>query len=98
MNIEPGTFCPLIKDECIQFKCLFWMQLRGKNPQTGEDVDEWDCAVKWLPMLLIENAQEVRQGAAAIESFRNIMFRLSSGESPAQILKSDYKGLPGNGQ
>ena len=73
MKIEPGTFCPLIKEDCIQFKCIFWTQLRGKHPQTGEEVDEYDCAIKWLPMLLIENAKEVRQGAAATESFRNEM-------------------------
>ncbi len=98
MKIEPGTHCPLLDKECIQFKCVLWTQLRGINPQTGEEVDEYSCAIAWLPMLLIENAKEVKQGAAATESFRNIMFRLSSGETPAQIMKSEYKGLPGNGQ
>jgi len=31
--------------------------------------------IKWLPMLLIENANQVRQGAAATESFRNEMVK-----------------------
>ena len=85
MKLEPGTYCPLIKDNCIQFKCMFWTQLRGTNPQTGQEIDEWDCAVKWLPILLIENAKEVRQGAAATESFRNVMLELNKGVPPEVI-------------
>jgi hypothetical protein len=73
MQIKSGTFCPLIKKDCVGLQCAWFTQLRGINPQTGEPIDEWDCAVKWLPMLLIENAKEVRQGAAATESFRNEM-------------------------
>ncbi len=71
MKLEPGTHCPMLDKECIQFKCAFWTQLRGTHPQTGAEIDEWACAVAWLPVLLIENAKEVRQGAAATESFRN---------------------------
>ena len=47
------------------------------NPQTGEEVDEWDCAVKWVPMMLIENTQMQRQTGAAIESFRNESVKVS---------------------
>ena len=41
------------------------------NPNTGEEIDEWGCAVTWLPILLVENAKQGRQTSAAIESFRN---------------------------
>ena len=43
----------------------------GKNPNTGLDVNEFSCAISWMPMLLIENSQQTRQAGAAIESFRN---------------------------
>lgn len=75
MKIENGKFCPLIKKDCVGLQCNWMVQLRGKHPQTGADIDEWDCSMKWLPVLLIENAKEVRQGAAATESFRNEMVR-----------------------
>ncbi len=94
MKIEPGKFCPLIKEDCIQFKCVFWTQLRGKHPQTNEEIDEYDCAVRWLPLLLIENAKEVRQGAAATESFRNEMVRLSG--PPTLTNKIDYMNKVGH--
>ena len=57
----------------------------GKNPQTGQDVNEWNCAVTWLPMLLIEGSQQTRQAGSAIESFRNEMVRLN--ESPNILLQ-----------
>ncbi len=64
-------FCPLLKGDCVEARCLWWVHLRGKNPQTGAEIDTPGCAIGWLPILLIENAQEVRQAAAAVESSRN---------------------------
>lgn len=71
MELKNGTFCPLIKKDCVQLKCSWFTLLRGMNPNTGKEIDEWVCAVAALPMLQIEVAKEVRQGAAATESFRN---------------------------
>ena len=71
MKLEQENWCPLIGEECMKLKCAWFTQIRGKNPQTGEDVDEWGCAVTWLPMLLIENSQQQRQTGAAVESARN---------------------------
>ena len=70
-QLKPGTLCPLIGEDCRGLECSWYTQIRGQNPQTGEDIDEWGCAVTWLPTLLIENAQMQRQTGAAVESFRN---------------------------
>tara|TARA_R100000482_G_scaffold6823_1_gene2132 strand:+ start:37 stop:333 length:297 start_codon:yes stop_codon:yes gene_type:complete len=70
-QLKPGTLCPLIGENCRGLECSWYTQVRGTNPQTGEEVDEWGCAVTWLPVLLIENSQQQRQTGAAVESFRN---------------------------
>lgn len=75
MKIEPGKYCPLLKKDCIGLQCSWFMLVRGKHPQTGADVDEWNCAITWLPVLLIENSQQQRQTGAAVESFRNEVVR-----------------------
>lgn len=75
MELKPGNFCPLIKEDCIGLKCSWFTQVRGTNPNTGKEVDEWACAVAWLPMLLIENSQQQRQTGSAVESFRNEMVK-----------------------
>lgn len=72
-KIERGSFCPLLKKDCVGLKCSWYIQVRGSNPNTGEEIDHWDCSMAWLPTLLINTANETRQGAAATESFRNEM-------------------------
>tara|TARA_B100000287_G_scaffold128610_1_gene120605 strand:+ start:1132 stop:1485 length:354 start_codon:yes stop_codon:yes gene_type:complete len=71
MKLQRENMCPLIGEECMQLKCAWFTHIQGNNPQTGMDVDEWGCAVTWLPMLMIENSQQQRQTAAAVESARN---------------------------
>jgi hypothetical protein len=65
--------CPLHKKpmELVCHKCPWWVHVRGANPQTGNEIDEWNCAITWGPTLAINTAQQVRQAGAATESFRN---------------------------
>lgn len=71
MQLENGTFCPLIQGDCKKLECVWFTRVAGKDPNTGKQVDEYGCAVAWMPTLLIENAQQSRQAGAAVESFRN---------------------------
>lgn len=59
--------CPLIKKECIEHGCEFFTHLIGLNPQTGAQEDKWGCAVNFLPILLIENAQVARHAVASTD-------------------------------
>jgi hypothetical protein len=85
MKIEHKNGCPLHNFEpCRQLDCAWFTQVRGHNPNTGAEVDEWACAIAWLPIMLIENSQMQRQTGAAVESFRNEMVRAN--ETNQQIL------------
>jgi hypothetical protein len=88
MQMKQGTFCPLIKKDCVQLQCAWFTQLRGTNPQTGAEIDEWMCAISAMPMLQVEVAKQARSGAAATESFRNEMVR-----AQAEVLPSFIKQL-----
>lgn len=92
MKLEPGKFCPFIKKDCIGLQCSLFTQVRGTNPQSGAEVDDWACAFAWLPMLLINTAQEMRQGAAATESFRNQM--VDASEKALNLQVAMATGLP----
>lgn len=75
-KIEPKNNCPLHNfGPCKQLDCAWFTQLRGKHPQSEEEIDDWGCAIAWMPVLLVENAQMQRQTGAAVESFRNEMVR-----------------------
>lgn len=80
--------CPLLKKDCIGHGCKFYVHLLGNNPQSGKPIDEWDCTWAWMPILLIENAQQSRQAGAAIESFRNEMVKQNNA-----ALTSGIQGL-----
>jgi hypothetical protein len=55
----------------MEHGCEWYTHIVGANPQTGEQMDKFGCAVTFLPLLLIENSQQQRQTGAAVESFRN---------------------------
>jgi hypothetical protein len=96
-KLKQGNYCPLIKKDCIGLKCAWFTQMRGTNPNTGEPVDEWGCAVTWMPIMAVEIAQKSNQTGAAVESFRNEVVRanqqnqqlymnaLHQGVVPAQV-------------
>jgi len=68
--------CPLNGFEpCKQLDCAWFVQMRGTDPNSGKEVDEYSCGIAWIPMLLVENAMQSRQSGAAIESFRNEMVK-----------------------
>ena len=79
MKITPKTNCPLNNFEpCKELECAWFTQIRGHNPNTGADLDEWGWAISWLPILMIENSQQQRSTGAAVESFRNEMVKANS--------------------
>jgi hypothetical protein len=79
MRVKTGA-CPL-GSECEEVKtdsqgnyvsrCPWYAQVSGNNPQTGEKTTDWQCAIAWLPILLIENANTNRGQTDAICSMRD---------------------------
>ena len=93
MAKDKKILCPLMGGECIEdgsikdgelVSCRFWVHVLGKNPQTGKDIDNADCAFVWSPLLMIENSKVNRETGAAVESFRNEMVKAN--ESSQRIL------------
>lgn len=63
--------CPLLKKACLAHDCAWYGHMEGMNPQTGAVMDHWDCSIKWLPILITEQARQTRGVQASVESFRN---------------------------
>ncbi len=70
---QKGDVCPLHRTDVskVCHRCPLYTQLRGADPQTGKDVDQWMCALASLPMLLVGVMQKEDQTGTAVESFRN---------------------------
>lgn len=75
--------------------CPWWTQIRGKSPQTGEEIDRWDCAIAHMPILQIEVANMVRGTRAATESMRNEIVVRMDNPNPLPAPQDDTKRLRG---
>ena len=89
MQLPKGDYCPLLKKKCIGLKCMLFTKLQGTDMNTGKEIDEYACAVTWLPMLLVENSGQQRQTGAAVESFRNEMVKAN--ENSVKLLAQTAK-------
>ena len=90
MELKRKNLCPMLKKECIGLDCAWFVKVEGYDMNTGKRVDEWNCTIAILPMLLIENSGQQRQTGAAVESFRNEMVKAN--ESSQAILLAAAKG------
>ena len=89
MKLEVKNNCPLNNfNPCKKIDCGWFIQIRGTNPQTGEEQDEFGCAIAMMPLLLIENSQQTRQAGASIESFRNEMVK-SNNETLKMLMTNE---------
>ena len=76
MSLKIETTCPLgstceeVKDGKIH-RCAWYTKIVGKNPQSDEQIEDWACAMAWLPMLQVEMSQTNRGQTHDLESFRN---------------------------
>ena len=100
MKIEAKANCPLDKFKpCRQMECAWFLKVNGTNPNTGEAVEDWGCAMAWLPILTIENSQMQRQTGAAVESFRNEMVKANQDTAAIfylGVVSDAHKGLESN--
>ena len=96
MDIKTVTTCPFgsqceeIKEKAVH-RCAWYIELAGVNPNTGAPINERGCAMRWVPILLIENSQQQRSTSAAVESFRNEMV---DANQASQRLLAVATGLP----
>jgi hypothetical protein len=88
-HANPGLVCPLHRKDVskVCHKCPFWAKMNGTNPNTGEPVDTWQCAISWLPWLLVENARQTVGAAAATESMRNEILKRMDATMPIRMLE-----------
>lgn len=72
-----GSKCERTIGPCAEYpngaliRCRWYRLFQGKNPQTGEDVNRWDCCIAMQAMLTIDNTRATYGVQAAVESGRN---------------------------
>ena len=67
-----GHTCQTETDQKIS-RCRWYVHVMGRNPQTGAEIDEWDCAISFMPLIQIEGTQQARFTTSAVQKFQNEM-------------------------
>ena len=102
MAKDAKIICPMMGGECVEdgairdgelVACRFWVTVQGKHPQTGETISNGDCAMAWMPVLMIENSKVNRESGAAIESFRNEMVKANEVNTQVLLATATNKNL-----
>jgi len=88
--------CPLNGQSCIdgirddfpvdpstnrKITCRWWQHLFGKDPQSEKQIDTFDCAIAWLPTVVIEGAQMSRHTTASVDKLANQVADVKAGFS-----------------
>jgi hypothetical protein len=83
--------CPLWRKPMKQVchTCEWWVHLRGKPPQGDEVIDQWGCAIAWLPCLMVENSQQQRNTAASVDK---VATELNQASNEATALRAELVG------
>ena len=70
-----GPRCPMINAPCREAGCCLWQNIKGKDPQSEELIDQGGCALLWQNTLLVENSQLANQTVASVQSTRNAVVK-----------------------
>lgn len=64
-----GSECESVKNGYVE-RCAWYVEMRGTDA-SGEEHNEWKCAIAWQPILQIEVAGTNRQVSATVNKMHN---------------------------
>ena len=80
--------------KCVtEYKCAKWVQVLGKNPQTGKEESYFACQDKMAHLLQLEFNKRMNELGAAIESMRNGMVSVLNHQAIEQTQQAIAKAL-----
>jgi hypothetical protein len=75
-------------------KCVWWKHVTGKDPQSEKQLDLFDCAIAWMPVIGLENSQRIMHVGVATQEVRNTLIDLAPEDAAkGAMAKSAYRML-----
>lgn len=63
--------CPLLHKDCIQDKCMWWTSMEMRKLPDPQVFIEHNCAISWLPKIMVEGNRLTQGVGQAVESRGN---------------------------
>lgn len=73
---DPGMKCPLWRKDVskVCHTCAWYGSIAGKHPQTGQPVDQWQCAITLTVLSTLETAKATHEAGATTQELRNDLY------------------------
>jgi hypothetical protein len=84
-----GAVCEEVKKDGKIYRCPWYTKLQGKDPLSDKIFDEWKCAIAWLPIIMLENAQTNRGQTEVLSAMREESLNRQNA-----AISAIMKGLP----
>ncbi len=70
-----NKYCPYWQKPMSEVchKCPLWTFMRMDDPRTGEQIDRWDCALAWNPILLVDLIRRQDRTTASVDKVANVV-------------------------
>jgi hypothetical protein len=65
---DDQKLCPLLKEPCLQHKCQWFIRFWKPDALKGTSIEEYNCAIVWLPLLVIEGTDQQKLTTRAVEA------------------------------
>lgn len=82
--------CPFWRGPCRKEECRLWIRVQGKNPQSEEYVERFGCAFEWMPMLILDVAQQSRQAGASTDKVATEVAKVNEAVRAKQVIRIDH--------
>ena len=66
-----GPLCRYFGKPCLQHNCEQYVALRGKDPQSGAEIDSWMCIDKANLIVALEGNKDIRRVEGETNALRN---------------------------
>ena len=65
------NYCPLVGTSCLEHDCKFYGNMKGTHPQTGQELDNWNCTIVWLQITGLNIGRQINDLSVDFEELRN---------------------------
>ncbi|MGE0373176.1 MAG: hypothetical protein AB7Q01_15010 [Gammaproteobacteria bacterium] len=69
-TLPDGKLCHYNRQPCMRMECARWRNIKGMDPQTGQQLDRWDCGDNLQEFLILEQNKLLREFNAELATLR----------------------------
>lgn len=91
---KSGKLCPLWRAPCKEHGCCWYEQIKLIHPQTGVEIDKWDCVVKHQFTATMGVGKEASHTTASVDKLHNGLTEAVVRQQKIELIDIQSRVLP----